>query len=98
MLIDGCGYCRLLFPSTAPCRRCGGRHRLQPARMLDAVGVAAAVARAVAGHDASRAALDGLLELLLVHAPVSLAALAALGAPTLDDLRRVARALDAAGA
>lgn len=55
--------------------------------MLDRESVDRAVRRAVEALDGSRARLDALLGLLLVHRPVSLTALAEDGRITLDVLR-----------
>lgn len=94
-LVHGCPYCRILYPDTRPCPRCGGDTRFQPEQMLDAEGVARAVERAAERFEVepSRASLEALLRLLLVHAPLGRRALEARRHPVLDDLRLADRML-----
>lgn len=84
---DGCPYCRILHPGADPCSRCGGG-TFRPARMLDEDGIRRAVAKAVDAYDGRRPSLDALLDLLFVHAPLSLRALEEDGRLTVERLRR----------
>lgn len=88
VLADGCPYCRILYPESAGCVRCGGARAFRPARMMDAEGVRQAVVKAVDAYVPTRAALDRLLDLLFAHRPESLRALEEDGRLTLDSLRR----------
>jgi len=85
---DGCPVCRVLYPDVAPCPECDGRGAFLPAQMMDAPSIRRAVERAATAYRGDRPSLDALLRLLFVHRPVALEALRALGAPTLDELRR----------
>jgi hypothetical protein len=87
-LVDGCPHCRVLYPGLDPCPRCHGAADFRPVRMLDGESVRRAVGAAADDYDATRAALDRLLDLLHLHAPASLRALETRGSPSLERLRR----------
>ena len=92
---EGCGTCKVLYPGLADCPRCGGRAAFRPARMMDADSIRREVFRAADAYVPGRDALDALVDLLFLYAPVAPAALAEHGRLTLDDLRRDDRALGA---
>ena len=85
---EGCGTCRLLHPGLADCPRCRGRAAFRPARMMDPDAIRREVFRAADAYAPGREALDALVDLLFLYAPVALAALEEHGRLTLDDLRR----------